>query len=148
MKKQILPFLFYLLFNRFLGSEGTTMMTTGGNIVLFAIFLFLGIFLFHLYSFRLKKKKGGFRLVLIVYIPFLFFISLFNYFLRIYALDCFGLYSASIFSCLVLCVGGGASASSSGAVLRPIELVLVDGVRDAGLIGAFFRNGNGGHVRG
>jgi len=116
MKKQILLFLFYLLFNRFLGSEGTTMMTTGGNIVLFAIFLFLGIFLFHLYSFRLKKKKGGFRLVLIVYIPFLFFISLFNYFLRIYALDCFGLYSASIFSCLVLCVGDGQAlpAPSSG----------------------------------
>lgn len=146
MKKQILLFYFFFI-NRFLGSEETAMMTTGGNIVLFAIFLFLGIFLFRLYNFRLKKK-GGFRLVLIVYIPFLFFISLFYYFLRIYALDCFSLYFSSLFSGLVLCVGGGASASSSGAVLRPIELALVDGVRYAGLIGAFFRNGNGGHVRG
>ena len=105
MKKQILLFYFFFI-NRFLGSEETAMMTTGGNIVLFAIFLFLGIFLFRLYNFRLKKK-GGFRLVLIVYIPFLFFISLFYYFLRIYALDCFSLYFSSLFSGLVLCVGGG-----------------------------------------
>ena len=107
MKKQILLCSFYLIWNRFLGSEGTTMMTTGGNIVLFAIFLFLGIFIFHLYSSRLKKKRGGFRLVLIVYILFLFFISLFYYFLRIYALDCLGLFIPSLFSCLILCVGGG-----------------------------------------
>ena len=121
MKKQILLFYFFFI-NRFLGSEETAMMTTGGNIVLFAIFLFLGIFLFRLYSFRLKKK-GGFRLVLIVYIPFLFFISLFYYFLRIYALDCFSLYFSSLFSGLVLCVGGGQAlplpAPSSGPSSSP-----------------------------
>lgn len=48
------------------------MMTTGGNIVLFAIFIFLGIFLFHLYSSRLKKKRGGLDLSLLCIYSFFF----------------------------------------------------------------------------
>lgn len=66
-------------------------MTTGRNIVLFAILLLGLIFLFRLYCLRLKDKYG-FRLVYIMYISILFFISFFCYFFRIYLLSRFGLH--------------------------------------------------------
>jgi hypothetical protein len=45
-----------ILFGRFLGSEVRAIMTTGRNLVLFAIQIFGLLFLFRLCYFRLKKK--------------------------------------------------------------------------------------------
>lgn len=81
-------------------------MTTGRKIVLFAILLLGLIFLFRLYCLRLKDKYG-FRLVYIMYISILFFISFFCYFFRIYLLSRFGLHFYYPFSFFIFSVGGG-----------------------------------------
>jgi hypothetical protein len=92
-------------FGRFLGSEGTAIMTKGTNLLLFAILILGLIFLFRLYSIRLKKKYG-FRLVFIMYLSLLFFISFFCYFLRIYLLSRLGLHLGDLFYFIILSVGG------------------------------------------
>ena len=92
-------------FGRFLGSEGTAIITAGRNLVLFAILIFGLIFLFRLYCFRLKKKYG-FRLVFMIYISFLFFISFFCFYLRLYLISHLSLYLKDVFSfVLVFSVG-------------------------------------------
>lgn len=80
-------------------------MTTGQNLVLFAIILLGWIFLFRLFSFRLHKKYG-FRLVLMFYLYILFCISFFCYFLRIYLVSRLGLHFGELFPFLILSVGG------------------------------------------
>jgi hypothetical protein len=88
---------------RFLGSEGTAIMTTGRNLVLFAIFLFGSIFLFRLFLVRLNLKYG-FRLVLVLYFSCIFLIYSFCYWVRCYL----GLYLDHLFPfLLIFCVEGG-----------------------------------------
>ncbi|XP_059646387.1 uncharacterized protein LOC132292862 [Cornus florida] len=91
-------------FGRFLGAEGTAIMTTGKNLVFFSILILGLIFLLRLYCFSLKKKFG-FRLVFMIYISILVFVSFFCYFLRAYLLSHLGLHFFYPF--LILSVGGG-----------------------------------------
>lgn len=98
-----------ILFGRFLGSEVKDIMTTGRNLVLFAILILGLIFLFRLCYFRLKKSTA---FTLSCYISILFFISFFFYLIRIYLVSRFGLFCSDLFSSvLVLSVlsGGGHS---------------------------------------
>jgi hypothetical protein len=95
-------------FGRFLGSEVRAIMTTGRNLVLFAIRSYIS-FSSLLFSF---EKKYGFRLVLMIYISILFFISFFCYFLRIYLVSRFGLFCSDLFSSVLVwsvLSGGGHS---------------------------------------
>lgn len=97
---RILPVLSLIsasFFGCFLGAEGSAIMTTGQNLVLCAIALFGGIFFFFEFSFEEKVL----RLVFIMYICILFFISFFVYFLRIYLLSRLGLHFAYLFSFLI-----------------------------------------------
>ena len=63
-------------FYNYLGSEVTTRMTSGRNLVLFGIVIFAFLFLFRLYCFRLNNKKSRFPLVF-MYISIYFFIFFF-----------------------------------------------------------------------
>ena len=94
-----------ILFARFLGSEGTAIMTTGRNLVLFGMLILGFIFLYRHYCFRLKKKYG-FRLVFLMYLSILFFVSFFCYFLRVYLVYHFGIHLSAVFSFFIL--SGGA----------------------------------------
>ena len=106
----LIPFLTFIAANsifRFLGSEGTAIMTAGGNIVLFGILLLSLTFIFRKNGFTLNQKYG-FRLVRIIYISILFSISLFGCCLRIHLLSHFGLYLLDVFSFVVVfSVGSG-----------------------------------------
>lgn len=105
-----------LFFGRFLGSEGTAIMNTGLNLVIFAIFLFGFSFMFRLYCVRLLKKYN-FRVVFFLYLSILFVISFYFYFLRIYLVSRFGLLVADLFSLssvLILSVGAGQALSLPG----------------------------------
>lgn len=122
----------------YLGSEGTTIMTSGRNIVLFGILIFAFLFLFRRYCLQLKKKYG-FLLVFILYLSIPFFISFFSFFLRIYLFSRLGLHLGYPFS-FILSVGGGQALPLPAQRARP------RGRRDTRLIGVFFRNRKGGHV--
>ena len=99
-------------------------MTTGQNIVIFSILLFLlgFIFLFRLYCFQLKNK-WGIGLVVVMYGFLLFGISFLGSLIRIYVFSHVGLDLTSLFP-LIDSVGGGASPSSSGP-FRHRELIPV-----------------------
>jgi hypothetical protein len=85
-----------IVFGRFLGSEGTAIMTTGGTLILFGILIFGLILIFRLSSLNLKIKCG-IRLVLIIYLGLLFSMSVFFYFLRSYVLSHCGILLSSFF---------------------------------------------------
>lgn len=98
-----------LVFGRFLESEGTAIMTTGRNLVIFAILIFGLSFWFRLYCVRLRKKDN-FRVVFFLYLSILFIISFYLYFLRIYLVSRFGLIVPDLFpfsSVLICSVGAG-----------------------------------------
>ncbi|KAJ4968669.1 hypothetical protein NE237_015370 [Protea cynaroides] len=65
-------------FGRFLGSEGTAIMTTPPNLVFFGIFLFIFIFIFRFYSKKINKKS--FRLGFFMHLSLLFLISFLFFF--------------------------------------------------------------------
>jgi hypothetical protein len=88
-------------FGRFLGSEGTAIMTKGTNLLLFAILILGLIFLFRFICLRLNLKSRF--LLVFIYLSICFFISLFGYFLRIYLLSHFGLHLNEAFSFIVVC---------------------------------------------
>ena len=100
---RIMFFLVQVFLVRFLGSEGRAIMTTGLNLVLFAILILGLIFMFRLYCFRLNKKCD----FLLLYLSILFVISFFCYFLRIYLVSRLGLHLGDLLSFLILSVGGG-----------------------------------------
>ena len=104
--RYFVPFLTFIAANsffRFLGSEGTAIMTAGGNIVLFGILLLILTFFFRKNRFRLS-----FPLVFLLYISIIFSISLFGCCLRAHFLSNFGLYFQDVFSFVVaLSVGSG-----------------------------------------
>nr|WMB96684.1 hypothetical protein [Solanum melongena] len=103
----LLTFIAANSFLHFLGIEGTAIMTTGRNILLFAILLLSLTFLVRRNRFRLNQKFG-FRLVFIIYIFLFFSISLFGCCLRTYFLSHFGLYLLDVFSFFVVfSVGSG-----------------------------------------
>ena len=91
------------LFGPFLGSEGTALMTTDRNLLLFGISLLGFLFCFRRYCVSFKKKYG---LILVLYISLIFILSFFCYFLRIYLLSSLGLHFGALFS-IILSVGGG-----------------------------------------
>ena len=97
----LIVFLVAGFFGRFLGAEGTAIMTTGQNIVLFAILILGLIFLFRRYCFRLKKLYG-FRLVFIIYISILLCCSFLSYFIRLYLLSRLGLGMNLVYPFLIL----------------------------------------------
>jgi len=66
-------------FGRFLGAEGTAIITTGRNLVLFAILIFGVVVLFRLFHLRLNRKSR-----FLIYVSLFFVISVFAYSLRIY----------------------------------------------------------------
>ena len=90
---------------RFLGSEGTAIITSGQNLVLFAILILCSSFLFGRYAVLLKKKYG-FCLVFVMYLSLLFAISFFCYFIRIYLNSHVGELLPYFFP-LIFTVGGG-----------------------------------------
>nr|QCQ81884.1 hypothetical protein [Ammopiptanthus mongolicus] len=97
-------------FGRFLGSEGSAIMTTPSSLVLFSIFILGLIFLFRCVK---QKKKSGF-LLLFFYISILFFISLYGYSLRIYFISRLGLYLYDFLPFLIFSVSEGRVISYSG----------------------------------
>jgi len=95
-----------VFFGRFLGSEGTAIMTK--NILFFSIIL-LGCILFLQHCVQ-QKIKSGFPL-LFLYISVLFFISIYCYSLRIYCLSCLDL---SYLLNIIWSVSEGEVVSDSG----------------------------------
>ena len=94
-------------FARYLGSEGTAIMTTGRNVVLFGILILGLIFLFRLLCIHLQKKSSFLLVFLNIFIYFV--ISLFFFSFRIYFVSNFGLFLGDLFSSLLVCsvVSGG-----------------------------------------
>ena len=91
-QQRLLAFFFSLLgssvagfFGRFLGSEGTAIIT-GQNLVIFALLLLGFIFMFRRSVLRLKNTYG-LRLVVLFYISFVFLISFFCSLTRVYVFD-------------------------------------------------------------
>lgn len=97
---------------RFLGAEVTERMTTGKNLVLFAIMILGLIFILRRFCFRLNNKYG-FRLFFII---ILFCISFFCYFIRIYLVSRLGscCSHAGLSGLLILCASGGEILPYSG----------------------------------
>nr|AMR36233.1 hypothetical protein [Nicotiana undulata]AMR36235.1 hypothetical protein [Nicotiana tabacum]AMR36237.1 hypothetical protein [Nicotiana tabacum] len=95
--RYFVPFVTAFFFYHFLGKEGTAIMTTGGNLVLFGILLFSLTFIVRRNRFRLNQKSG-FRLLYIIYISILFSISLFGCCLRTYFLSNLCVYFLDLFS--------------------------------------------------
>ena len=83
-------------FARYLGSEGTAIMTTGRNVVLFGILILGLIFLFRLLCIHLQKKSSFLLVFLNIFIYFV--ISLFFFSFRIYFVSNFGLFLGDLFS--------------------------------------------------
>ncbi|KAJ4942629.1 hypothetical protein NE237_014206 [Protea cynaroides] len=86
-------------FGRFLGSEGTAIMTTPPNLVFFGIFLFIFIFIFRFYSKKINKKS--FRLGFFMHLSLLFLISFLFFFMRLYLLSRLGLLFELCFAHLI-----------------------------------------------
>lgn len=76
-------------------------MITGMTLVLFGKLLLLLILLFRRYYFHLNEKYG-FRLIFIISISILFFISLFSFSLRLYLIFQVGLYLSDLLSFVVI----------------------------------------------
>ena len=68
---------------RFLGAEGTTIVITGTQIILFGIIIITFILIFRFYAFSLKARYG-FWLVFLIYCFFLLSISFYFYCIRLY----------------------------------------------------------------
>lgn len=107
--RYFIPFLAFItatFFVRFLGSEGSAIMTSS-RLGIIGILLFAFIFLFHRFSKHLTKKYGS-CLVLIIY-RFFFFCVFFDFsLLRIYFISIFGHFCSDLlFGVLVWSVGGG-----------------------------------------
>jgi len=101
-------------FGRFLGSEGIAIMTIGRYLVLFGLLLLGLIFMFRLYSCRLKKKYGS-RVVYVLYISLLCFTSLFGYGIRIYVVSNIGLFLSDVVTVFM----GTCAVSGSGGEVNP-----------------------------
>ena len=102
----LLAFIAATFFIRFLGSEGTAIITSS-RLGLIGILIFAVIFLFNSFSFHLKKKYGS-CLVLIIYLFFFFCVFFYFSLLRIYCIALFGRFCSDLlFGVLVLSVGGG-----------------------------------------
>lgn len=99
-------------FGPYLGSKGIAIMTSGINLVLFAILIFGLIFLF-----RLNKKSGFLRVFF--YISIFFFISLYGYYLRIYFMSRLGLSLHSFLPFLILSVSEGVISYSGAWEVQP-----------------------------
>ena len=96
-------------FGRFLGSEGTAVMTTTQNLILFSIFIFFLIFLFRIYS---CFSRSGFLFKQLLYLFLLVLFSVFFYFFRIYLASHFFTYLTG--ALLISCVSSGAVTSYPG----------------------------------
>lgn len=83
-------------FGRFLGSEGIAHISTGRNLVLFAMLILGWIFLFrHLYMYGRKNKMARF-LLKVMYVAILLAISVFLYSIRSNILSYFSLFLSGI----------------------------------------------------
>ncbi|XP_020208959.1 uncharacterized protein LOC109793905 [Cajanus cajan] len=117
-------------FGRFLGSEGSAIMTTSVNLVLFAIMILGFLFLFRLYGIRLRKKYG-LKCFLFVYISVIFCIYSLFYFFRVYLVSNFS--SCAAFSgLLIMYASDGGILPSSGASSSESCVNQVPGGNDAG----------------
>ena len=76
--------------------EGTAIMSTGLNILLFGIPILGLIWMFRVYYVRLQKKYN-FRVVFFIYLSILFVIYFYFYFIRIYFVSHFGLLVGDLF---------------------------------------------------
>jgi len=101
-------------FVRFLGSEGSAIMTEGRNIVLLGV-LILGLnFLFRLFFIRLKKRS---RFLLLFFIILFYFLKyLYLYYPRVYLLSWFGPCLSGIFSTFIFFMYRG----SKDFLFRPL----------------------------
>ena len=91
-------------FGRFLGSEGSAIMTTGRNLVLFAILILSLVFVYRVFGSHLKKYGSC---LVFIDILILFCIYFFDFYLKVYLLFHLGLSLSDVFPFLIFCVGGG-----------------------------------------
>lgn len=119
-----------ILFGRFLGSKGISIMTEGQHLVLFALLIIIigVIILFRLYGIDLRKKYGS-NSFLFARICVLFLISIFISFFRVYFSSCcFDAFSGL----LVMYASGGEIIPSSGTSSSEVSVNQAPGGNDAG----------------
>ena len=139
--RYFVPFLTFIAANsffRFLGSEGTAIMTAGGNIVLFGILLLILTFFFRKNRFRLS-----FPLVFLLYISiiFIFHLVIWMLFTRPFSIELWSVFPGCFLVCCCFeCGFGRRAATSSSGPFQPIKLVIRRFIRATGPVGALARD--------
>lgn len=114
-----MTYLYYLLrsslflavfsLGRFIGPEGTAIMTTGKNLIIFGILILLLILLFRRIHFKIKY---GF-LKVVFYLSLLFLIFMYGSVIRCYLLSHLGIYFSDILPCFIFCVSDSSLSTSN-----------------------------------
>lgn len=134
--RNLLTFITFIaanFFGRFIGSEGTAIMTTPSSVVLYGILNFSLLLLFRIYYYHLNNRLG-YRVVFLIYLSLLSLTYLFCSSIRIFLS---GLILTALLSAaggelsMMMAPPGGEGYSGAGSSQRPVlDLNLPPGGRD------------------